>query len=403
MTPDALQPASFSQYPAQAQAFATQHLPLLRQLPLSVCPSFLAQISALDTRFPAERSALQQQCAALEAMESGARERLLAPLRSITLPPELASTDWINAPAQFVERLSAALWASGQINQFHDASRSLFAALPVPGDDASDRLLLVVLGRGANASRASLMRRLAKQGLRLEALRGDTAAQGMMQAVMQRQQQHPEAYAHWYVDGGDPWTLPAPAGGVIHASYPQLSPLRLRVLNRMQAILQKGEAGAEGMRSTLAATSPDAVDGQRVSADPVLERFYTELFTESSGPQIFSTSFVQWTGRELARRVQPRTLLLRYAPRQHHRGFNEMVSSPETSAMDPEGSLVDAEMGAFYNWIEMNRISAPGRLTTLAWAEGSSRAVLIGPKTKPNTVSQQPITVSQALAAMQHA
>jgi hypothetical protein len=56
-------------------------------------------------------------------------------------------------------------------------------------------------------------------------------------------------------------------------------------------------------------------------------------------------------------------------------------------------------MNAFYNWIAMRRITAPGHLTTLAWAEGSSRAVLISPRTKPNTVSSRPLTISQALRA----
>ena len=55
-------------------------------LPLSICPSFLVQISSLDTCFPTERSFLQHQCAALEAMRPGELDSLLAPMRSITLP-----------------------------------------------------------------------------------------------------------------------------------------------------------------------------------------------------------------------------------------------------------------------------------------------------------------------------
>jgi hypothetical protein len=71
---------------------------------------------------------------------------------------------------------------------------------------------------------------------------------------------------------------------------------------------------------------PEALNAQEIVSDRVLQRFYTELFTLSSGPQIFSTSFTQWAGRELMRRAQPRTVLLRYAPRQRHRAFNEMVA-----------------------------------------------------------------------------
>ncbi|MGO4214060.1 hypothetical protein AB4043_24975, partial [Terriglobus sp. YAF25] len=185
----------------------------------------------------------------------------------------------------------------------------------------------------------------------------------------------------------------------IQVSYPQLSPLRKRVLERMQAILNTNQANAEKMRSDLATIAPSELRSGQIVPDPILQRFYTELFTSGSGTQIFSTSFVQWAGRELARRAQPHTVLLRYTPRQRHRGFNEMVSDPESKVLDPEGSLVDAEMDAYYNWIEMGRIAAPGKLTVLAWVEGSSKAVMVSAKTKPNTISNQAVTIEQALTS----
>lgn len=50
------------------------------------------------------------------------------------------------------------------------------------------------------------------------------------------------------------------------------------------------------------------------SQDEVLERFELRLLTEGSGTQIFSTVFAQWTAREVLRRAQPLTLLVRFAP-----------------------------------------------------------------------------------------
>ena len=61
--------------------------------------------------------------------------------------------------------------------------------------------------------------------------------------------------------------------------------------------------------------------------------------------------------------------------------------------------LVDAEMNAYYNWIEMSRVAAPGKLTVLAGVVGSSKAVMVSPKTRPNTVSNQAVTIEQALAS----
>lgn len=398
MTPADLQPASFATYPALAQAFAIKHLALLRELPMSVCPSFLVQIIAFDTRFPVERETLEWQCASLESMEAQRRASLLNPLQAIALPEELKRTNWVRSPGVFVEQLTASLWSSGQINAFHTASKALFEAIP-ERTDTTDRLLLIVLGQGANVSRPSLMRKLARQGIRLEGIDAASAKTQMMAEVSDRAKRMPASYAHWYMDGGTAWDVPASFDPVVSTSYEQLAPLRRYVLAKMKSILQSGQSGAEQMRTRLSEMPTQGSISARVNPDPVLQRFYTELFTEGSGTQIFSTSFVQWAGRELARRAQPTTLLLRYGPRQRHRGLNEMVEEPDSMTPDPEGSLVDAEMNAFYNWIAMKRITAPGRLTTLAWAEGSSRAVLISAGTKPNTISNRPLTISQALRA----
>ncbi|MBW8749365.1 MAG: hypothetical protein JF584_17760 [Acidobacteria bacterium] len=399
MTPDQLQPSSFDLYPPLARSFAVEHLTLLRQLPLTICPSFLAQISDLDTRFPIERKTLAWQCDSLAALPQAKRDALLAPLRAIAMAPELEKLDWVNSPAAFVERLSAHLWSTGQINGFHDASRELFAAIPDQPNEAT-RLALIVVGQGADTSRASILSKLARKGIRLNGVNPATAQQQLLEAFAKHAAKGQEAYAHWYVDGGQPWVLPESVrASAIQVSYPQLSPLRKRVLERMQSILNTNQANAEKMRSDLAAIAPTELRSGQVASDPILQRFYTELFTSGSGTQIFSTSFVQWAGRELARRAQPHTVLLRYTPRQRHRGFNEMVSDPESKVLDPEGSLVDAEMDAYYNWIEMGRIAAPGKLTVLAWVEGSSKAVMVSPKTKPNTISNQAVTIEQALAS----
>jgi hypothetical protein len=145
--------------------------------------------------------------------------------------------------------------------------------------------------------------------------------------------------------------------------------------------------------------NPRELDADSLTADPVLRRFYTDLFTESSGPQIFSTTFVQWTGRELARRAQPRTLLLRYAPRQRYQPFNALLREDMPRSLDPESSLRDAEIGAYYTWIDMNRITDPRKGTFVAWLEGSSQAVVIGRGAPAGTRSTTSLSLQQALDA----
>jgi hypothetical protein len=41
--------------------------------------------------------------------------------------------------------------------------------------------------------------------------------------------------------------------------------------------------------------------------------------------------------------------------------------------------LIDADMGAYYNWINQQRLPGADRSSFIAWFEGSSQAVAIGP------------------------
>jgi hypothetical protein len=224
--------------------------------------------------------------------------------------------------------------------------------------------------------------------------------QQIFQVFAHHAQGSSEPYAHWYVDGGDPWTQDfSSIAGAVSVTYPALDSLRKKTLARMEQLTQTGGAGAEAMRARLVGTTTQDLDAREVTADPVLARFYTELFTQSSGPQIFSTSFVQWSGRELARRAQPRTLLLRYAPRQRYQPFNELLRTADPSRTDPEGSLRDAEMGAYYTWIEMNRITTPGKGTFLAWVEGTTQAVLIGSNAPRGTQCNTALQLKDAIEA----
>jgi hypothetical protein len=95
--------------------------------------------------------------------------------------------------------------------------------------------------------------------------------------------------------------------------------------------------------------------------------------------------------------VKPSTLLLRYAPRQRHHDLNELLPDAAAGGVDVQGSLRDAEMGAFYNWIEMSRISAPGKLTFAVWVEGYPLAVVIGSGSPAGSSSSTPMSLSEAL------
>jgi len=144
---------------------------------------------------------------------------------------------------------------------------------------------------------------------------------------------------------------------------------------------------------------PNELDGS--DRDPILGRFQVRVLTEGSGTQIFSTSFAQWTAREALRRAQPVTLLLRYAPRQRQRSMDELLSVTNSAAeneTDPVGSLIDADMGGYYTWINQQRLSGAGESSFLIWFEGHKEALAIGPSMPRGTSSSKSIDLSQILA-----
>ena len=214
----------------------------------------------------------------------------------------------------------------------------------------------------------------------------------------------PTPYAHWYVDGGRPVPHTQPDGngrGLIGISYDSLAPVRAALLERMRHASASGNVGPESLRSLLAQLRPADFGLPQDAGDEILHRFELSLLTEGSGTQIFSTTFVQWTGREILRRARPRTLVLRYAPRQVDRPMNDLLFAGAGSpAEDPEGSLVDANMGAFYTWLNLSRLPGAPSARFLAWFEGGAQAVAIAPGMAKGSSSSQPCSLGQIVQWM---
>ena len=87
-----------------------------------------------------------------------------------------------------------------------------------------------------------------------------------------------------------------------------LAPTSETRLSRIQSGTERPGKGPEALRSIMARLQPADLRMSR-SGDEILQRFQLKLLTEGSGTQLFSTSFAQWTAREVLRRAQPLTLL----------------------------------------------------------------------------------------------
>jgi len=69
-------------------------------------------------------------------------------------------------------------------------------------------------------------------------------------------------------------------------------------------------------------------------------------------------------------RAQHITLFARFATRQTNAPLEQLLArDPLQQPQDREGSLVDADMGAYYTWINQSRLAGAEQSRFLAWFE----------------------------------
>ena len=400
MLPRDLKPEQVTSYPPEARKLVTNYLGALRQLPLSFLPSLLREAIDYDFKFPAERRALEKELANLNSLSAQQFQDWFRGFEQITLSSQLEQFDWIKSPAQFVEQLSSHLWTTHQVDLFRkvatDYADRLRAAVP-PELPPLPRFGIAVIGQGVAAPEEPLFGKLRPHGAYFTRVRPENGLRVLLDAVAARAKAHPAAYAHWYIDGGQE---AAHDPALTCVSYGALEPIRTTLLRKMRAEIGRPGMGPETLRTLLAQMSASDLGLGNVS-DAVLDRFQIKLLTEGSGTQIFSTTFAQWAAREALRRAQPLTLLVRFAPRQRQKPMNELLSeSSERAELDPAGSLVDADMGAYYNWLNQQRLPGAEQSTFLVWFEDHGEALAIGPSLPRGTESSTATDLGQVMSWM---
>ncbi len=398
MLPSNLKQEQFNGYPPEARKLVTNYVATLQRLPLSFLPSLLREVIEYDFKFPAERKALEKELANLHSLSSGQIKDWLQGFAQIRLSSQLENSDWVNAPGQFVEQLSSYLWTTHQLDAFRIAALAyadrLRAVVP-PEPPPVPRLGITVIGQGVAAHDEPLFRKLRAHGAYFSGVKPENGLELLLSVVAARAKAHPFPYAHWYIDGGQA----APHDPALTCvSYHALEPVRAALSAKIRAEIQRPGMGPEALRTRLAQLRPSHL-GLAKAGDAVLDRFQVKMLTEGSGTQIFSTTFGQWTAREALRRAQPLTLLVRFAPRQRQKPMNEMLSaSREVAELDPLGSLIDADMGAYYNWLNLQRLAGADQSSFLVWFEGHNEAIAIGPSLPRGTESNAATGLDQLLS-----
>jgi hypothetical protein len=398
MLPRDLKPESFSNYPPEARKLITDYLGTIQALPLVYVANLLREVIEYDFKFPAERRELEKELSNSRALSREEQNVWFQDFATIRLSAALEQSDWPNHPAQFVEQLSTYLWATHQLDAFRkaalDYAEQLQRATP-PDSPPIARLGVAVIGQGVTSYDEPLFRKLRAHGAYFSRVKSDGGLALLLNAVGKRAKDHSIAYGHWYVDGG---LTAEHEAALTCVSYQSLASVREELLRKMRSQIEKPGMGPETLRTLMAQQTPEEFG---LNGDPVLDRFKLKLLTEGSGTQIFSTTFAQWAAREALRRAQPCTLIVRFAPRQRQRPMNELLSGRQDQVeLDPVGSLIDADMGAYYNWINQQRLTGAERSSFLAWFEDHNQAVVIGPAVPRGTESDSETELSNLLSWM---
>jgi len=397
MPPSDLKPEQFTGYPPEARKLVTGYVVELRRLPLSFLPSLLREVIEYDFKFPAERSSIEKELANLKSLSAEQIKDWFQGFAQIRLSSQLEHSDWVNAPGQFVEQLSSYLWTTHQLDAFRSAALAYadrLRAVAPPEPPPVPRLGIAVIGQGVAAHDEPLFRKLRAHGAYFSRVKPENGLALLLNVVAARAKAHPVPYGHWYIDGGQA----APYDPALTCvSYHALESVRAALSGKIRAEIERPGMGPEALRTLLARMRPADL-GLGKPADAVLDRFHVKLLTEGSGTQVFSTTFAQWAAREALRRAQPLTLLVRFAPRQRQKPMNEMLSaSHDVAELDPLGSLIDADMGAYYNWLNLQRLPGAEKSSFLVWFEGHNEAIAIGPSLPHGTESNAAAGLDQLL------
>ena len=402
MLPSDLKSEMFAGYAVEARKIVTAHLPTLRQMPLSVLPGLLRELISFDFKFPAERKARERELDYLGSLSQAQLKECFHDFSEIRLSRQLEEFEWVKLPGQFVERLSAQLWSTHQLDAFRKASSDyadrLRAAVP-PEPPPIPRLGISVIGQGVTSYGEPLFRKLRPHGAYFSGIKPENGLRQLLDAVAVRAKAHPLSYGHWYIDGGEAFACEPVLACV---SYEGLAGARAALLRKMQEQIEQPGMGPEALRSFLAQLRPADLGMERQGADEVLHRFEVSVLTEGSGTQIFSTVFAQWAAREALRRAQPLTMLVRFAPRQRQKPMNELLSASAKAPaeVDVIGSLVDGDFAAYYNWLNQQRLVGAEQSSFLVWFEGHSQALAIGPTMARGTESRSAADLQQVLGWM---
>jgi hypothetical protein len=78
--------------------------------------------------------------------------------------------------------------------------------------------------------------------------------------------------------------------------------------------------------------------------------------------------------------------------------MNEALSgNAKPPVLDAQGALIDADMGAYYTWIDLMRLTGASQSAFLVWFENHTEALAVAPSMAPGSTSGAAISLQDLL------
>ena len=191
----------------------------------------------------------------------------------------------------------------------------------------------------------------------------------------------------WAIDAGKALES-APSGGraATRFVFEQLRPVMDRVTRKMADEMLAGIAGPEALYAKVTGLQAGEI-GLPAYEDPRIRNFVERVVLAGSGALVVNNTFAEWAAVSALRRVEPDLLMVRFARRRRFVPLRQLdpfqvPRSPweDLPAEDPGESLQDADVLAYYVWLETRKNPRlRDRTHFLIHLEGSRAALFFGP------------------------
>ncbi len=431
----------YSHLVGEALSLSQQHRAVLDRLPSTFWVSNLIEFQKWPGFFEPEKAyfrALLKQLSDLSDSEFQSMFGALEGFEARTGCRGITAND----PEELQRRLLDHLQRRGQYPQWRVEIDGIFQKLQplveqrLYSADREPRLVVILYGEGIAIEREKLWRRFREIGTRVplelpENATPEAFLRGLFTARLEQASDRtsPTLFEVRQESGNAPpldnWIIEA--GDALHAlcertnangrgnfatglSYDRLRSYRERLTNTIYSKVLSGLRSPLELAAYLKTLQVRPQEGVSLYLDDLVLAFIRDVFLAGAGTLIINNTFVEWGAVQAIKRAQPRLLVARFGVRDKLKPFSSLLlfSKPRPAdqipiLQDPLGSFVDAEMLAYYIWLNAEK-GPPyrGRTLYLLLAEGVDEMLAVTPASRVSPSALPPAKLPDVAVTMAH-